>query len=90
LCSPVCSAFPYWNGPPALAALCAVVVVVPEHISPSAGELGRDVDRNFPPRGTKTHTHFKLSLPNSATQYEERFWPILLKKSGVDRRRKFG
>jgi hypothetical protein len=35
---------PYWTGALALAALCAVIVVVLERIFPSAGELGRDVD----------------------------------------------
>jgi len=47
---------PYWTGALALAALCALIVVVLERIYPSAGELGRDVDGNFPPRGTETHT----------------------------------
>ena len=41
---------PYWTGALALAALCAVILVVLERAFPSGGELGRDVDGDLPPR----------------------------------------
>jgi hypothetical protein len=42
---------PYWTGALALAAVCAAILALLEHIRPSAAELGRDVDGDLPPRG---------------------------------------
>jgi uncharacterized membrane protein YedE/YeeE len=42
---------PYWSGALAVAAMCVVTLVVLERTFPSSGELGRDVDGDFPSRG---------------------------------------
>jgi hypothetical protein len=44
---------PYWTGALALAALCAAILVLLEHVFPSSDEVGPNVDGDLPTRAGK-------------------------------------